>query len=269
MPLSATENGLANLPTRIKSALWRAAELPCMPYPTIPTGYPALDAALPGGGWPTRSLTELLSPQAAVLEWRLLGPAWKHLARPRRPLVLIAPPQCPHLPGLQHAGVTTDQLIWVQAHSPAERLWATEQVIQSNDFSAVITWLPQARPEQLRRLQVCAQGAEGVVFAWRPAVAQWTPSAAPLRALVTAGTDWDLQVKLFKRQGPPHEGVLSLPGVPSPLAALLTPRLAHPHTLTTGVVLPRSAPSLPEPSHAMDRPVPSPRPDHTHLRLTH
>ncbi len=237
------------LPTRVKAALWRATELPSSPYPTVPTGHAALDAALPGGGWPTHALTEILSPQAGVLEWRLLGPAWRQLATRKRPLVLIAPPQCPHLPGLQHAGVTADQLIWIQAHSAAERLWAAEQVIRSNDFGAVMAWLPQARPEQLRRLQLCAQGADGLVLAWRPAVAQWTPSAAPLRALVTAGTDWNLDVHLFKRQGPAHDGVLHLPCVPGPLAALMVPRLAHPSRFFLTDPAPETRP------HVVDSPV--------------
>ncbi|MES2886844.1 MAG: translesion DNA synthesis-associated protein ImuA [Pseudomonadota bacterium] len=250
---------MQTLPPRVKAALWRATELPCNGHPTVPTGHAALDAALPGGGWPTHSLTEILSPQAAVLEWRLLGPAWRRLASRRRPLVWIAPPQCPHLPGLQHAGVTADQLIWVQAQTAAERLWAAEQVIKSNDFGALMVWLPQARAEQLRRLQLCAQAVEGLVFAWRPAVAQWTPSAAPLRALVTAGADWDLQVHLFKRQGPAHEVPLSLPCVPGPLSTLMTPRLAHPSALFTAASSSSSSSSSstlsPETSHVVDRPV--------------
>lgn len=34
----------------------------------------ALDAELPGAGWPWHSLTELLQPQPTVAEWRLLAP---------------------------------------------------------------------------------------------------------------------------------------------------------------------------------------------------
>jgi protein ImuA len=41
----------------------------------VSSGFTLLDSQLPGGGWPTHSLTELLMPQAALCEWRLLGPA--------------------------------------------------------------------------------------------------------------------------------------------------------------------------------------------------
>ena len=40
-----------------------------------PTGHAALDAALPGGGWPPRALTELLLPADGVGEISLLFPA--------------------------------------------------------------------------------------------------------------------------------------------------------------------------------------------------
>ena len=235
------------LPPRIKAALWRATDLPCANHPMVPTGHAALDAELPGGGWPCQSLTEILSPQAGVLEWRLLGPAWRQLAAHHKPLVLISPPHNPHLPGLQHAGVMPQQLIWVQAHSSAERLWATEQVIKSNDFAAVMVWLPQARPEQMRRLQVCAQAADGLVFAWRPAVAQCSPSAAPLRAMVCASNGWDLHVQLFKRQGPVHEEALRLHCVPIQLSSILTPKLDPSNRWFSS--------SLSEAPHALDRTV--------------
>ena len=235
------------LPPRVRAALWRATELPCANHTVVSSGYPALDVALPGGGWPRQSLTEILSPQAGVLEWRLLGPTWRQLAAQKKPLVLIAPPHNPHMPGLQHTGITAQQLIWVQAKSMAERLWATEQVIKSNDFAVVMAWLPQAKPEQMRRLQLCAQAADGLVFAWRLAVAQCSPSAAPLRALVTVGSDWSLKVNIFKRQGTPHEEPVHLPCVPMQLASLMTPRLAHPSNLLSS--------SLQEANHVVDRSV--------------
>ena len=39
----------------------------------LPSGFDALDAHLPGGGWPRRALTELLLPQPGVGEIRLLA----------------------------------------------------------------------------------------------------------------------------------------------------------------------------------------------------
>jgi protein ImuA len=92
----------------------------------------------------------------------------------------------------------------------------------------VVAWLPQARPEQLRRLQVCAQASAGLVFVCRPQAAQHEASAAPLRVHATFGLDWELQLRILKRRGPAFDGTLHLPSVPPGLASLLTPRLRRP-----------------------------------------
>ncbi len=62
-------------PERIHPALWRADGLGRAPTAGWPTGFAALDAELPGGGWPVGALTELLLPHPGVGEWRLLAPA--------------------------------------------------------------------------------------------------------------------------------------------------------------------------------------------------
>ena len=56
-------------------AVWRADELARNVGATRPTGHAALDAVLPGGGWPVGALVEVLQPQAGQGEWRLLAPA--------------------------------------------------------------------------------------------------------------------------------------------------------------------------------------------------
>jgi cell division inhibitor SulA len=132
------------------------------------SGHAALDAELPGGGWPCGALTELLQPQPALLEWRLLGPVARALAAEGRPIVLVGPPQVPHLPGLAQCGLPASALVWVQAQTTAERLWCTEQLLRAQAAALVLAWLPQARPEQIRRLQVNALGSEALVFACRP-----------------------------------------------------------------------------------------------------
>ena len=102
----------------------------------------------------------------------------------------------------------------------------------------LVSWLPQARPEQIRRLQVCAQACEGPVFLFRPAAAQHEASAAPLRVFATFGLDWALQVHVLKRRGPAHEGVVTLPSVPGGLEAVLTPRLLRPSQLVAARTMP-------------------------------
>lgn len=213
------------------SLLWRANEFGSSIGPTVSTGFAGLDAELPGGGWPCGVLTELLSPQATVLEWRLLGSALRVLNAQQRTVVVIGPPKHPHLPGLRHEGIDEAHLIWIQASTPAERLWASEQLIKANACGAVIAWLPQARPEQIRRLQVCAQASDGLNFLVRPETARFEASASPLRVHATYGLDWQLRVQLLKRKGPAHDEVLTLPSVPGGLERVLTPRLRWPSRL--------------------------------------
>ncbi|CAN7593945.1 translesion DNA synthesis-associated protein ImuA [Variovorax paradoxus] len=219
------------LPHAVESAVWRGDALGTPVTSTVRTGFERLDAELPGGGWPCQSLTEVLQVQPSVLEWRLLAPAMRTLVAQGRQIVVIGPPKAPHLPGLHHLGLDERHLVWIAADKPVERLWATEQLIKANAAGMLVSWLPQARQEQIRRLQVCAQGCDGPVILCRPAAAEHEASAAPLRLQARFGVDWELRIHLLKRKGPPHEGELTLPSVPGGLEAILTPRLRHPSRL--------------------------------------
>lgn len=220
---SAPTSPAAPWPRRVADALWRGHEIGAPVSRVLTSGWDLLDRELPGGGWPCRSLTEVLQTRPGAHEWRLLAPSLSQLAG--RCLALVGPPWTPHGPGLQQLGLPARQLIWVQADSEAERLWASEQLIRANACGALLAWLPQARPDALRRLQVSAQGNDGLVLLFRPQAAQGQASPAPLRLLVRHGNDWALRVRVFKRKGPPHEGELHLPSVPAGLDAVLTPRM--------------------------------------------
>ena len=134
------------LARHVAAALWRGSELGGTTGRTVATGFSALDRQLPGGGWPTHSLTELLMPQAALCEWRLLGPALPAVMAGGGRIYLIAPPKQPHAGGLAQLGLSADQVLWIQAATPVDRLWATEQIVKSDPAGAVLSWLPQARP---------------------------------------------------------------------------------------------------------------------------
>ncbi len=202
--------------------MWRGRDLGCGPSDVLPSGFAMLDAELPGGGWPTRNVIEVLQAAHQQAEWRLLSPVLARLMQRGAPLFLVAPPHVPGLQGLHAEGVPARQVIWVQAHTHAERLWATEQALKAGGLSAVLAWLPQARPEQLRRLQACAGRHPGLCVVFRPMVAQAEASAAPLRLRLELGP-WPspLQVQLLKRRGPLHEQPLALARWPAGLKPLL------------------------------------------------
>ena len=219
------------LPPEVEQALWRGCDFGSPVGAVVPSGFDALDAELPGAGWPCQALSEVLSPQQSVLEWRLIGPTLRDVVRRGGNVVVVGPPKTPHLPGLRHTGIDEQHLVWVQADGPAERLWCTEQLVKSGSCGALVAWLPQARPEQIRRLQVCAQACDGPTFLFRPAAAQHESSAAPLRVLATFALDWEVHVRVIKRRGPAHDGLVRLRSVPGGLDSVLTPRLLVPSLL--------------------------------------
>ena len=239
------------LPAAVAAALWRADQLGSTVAATLSSGFEALDAALPGGGWPGHGVTEILSAQSGTLEWRLLGPLLRQVCATGRSVVLVGPPRPPHPPGLRLDGIAEQQLVWVMAETPAERLWSTEQLVKANACGALIAWLPQVRAEQVRRLQVLAAGCAGPVFLCRPATAARESSAAPLRLLARVGADWELLVDVFKRKGPPLETTLHLLSVPGGLQAILTPRLQKPSTLLPLEPAPHPIPHPSEAGHAL------------------
>ena len=242
--------------------LWRATELGRADARTCASGFALLDAQLPGGGWPTRGLTELLLPQPGCLEWRLLAPALalrvhgpahdpahNHLHDPahegvrpgaRRRLLLIAPPHAPHPRGLAAWGLAAAHCLWINVDATLDRLWALEQALKADadDTAAVLAWLPQVRPEQLRRLQTLAARCRAPVFVLRPTAS--TPlqqaSAAPLRLRVQVqGSDWtQLRIDILKRRGPALEAPLLLHAVAPSLQAVIAhmpgPAAVVPHT---------------------------------------
>ena len=123
-------------------------------------------------------------------------------------------------------------MVWVQADTAAERLWSAEQLIKAQACGALLVWLPQARPEQIRRLQVLAAGFEAPVFVCRPARALGESSAAPLRVQAAVGPDWALHIHIAKRKGPPLDETLHLSAVPGGLSHLLPARLRQPSRRT-------------------------------------
>ena len=244
------------LPPAVANAVWRGDHLLRTQQVCAPSGWAALDAELPGHGWPSHSLIEVLQAQAGQLEWRLAATALQQQSLQRQAIVALGAPLPPHASGLAQQGIAPEQLVWVQGGSPQDQLWALEQLLRANAAGALLAWLPQALPEQIRRLQISAQQFAGLVFLFRPEPCRHQASAAPLRLLARASSPWALQLQILKRRGPVHVGWLDLPAVPHCLQAALTPRMQPeaPHS-------PQHMSPLPAQPHdtALGRPV-APRP---------
>jgi protein ImuA len=234
------------LAASLPHALWRGDSLGSHAASVVSTGFPRLNSELPGGGWPPSVLTELLWTQQGGGEFRLLAPVLTELSRAGKTIILLAPPHLVFAPALAQLGIDIRQVLLVQSEKPADRLWAVEQVLKSAHFGALLCWLPQARPEHLRRLQLAANGSEGLTFVFRPAAAQAESSPAPLRLLCQAGPSGQISVQVIKRRGPVSSAPVILP-------ALLPPVIARALSVVRKARIPAFSPV--ESSHVMDRPV--------------
>lgn len=144
------------------------------------TGHAALDALLPQGGWPRRSLCELLVAADGVGEVALLAPLLARMTGAGRLVVLVAPPCVAYAPAWQALGVDLRWLVVVQAQG-RQALWAFEQCLRSASCAVVVGWPRDADARALRRLQVAADTGECIGFAVRDRRHAVNPSPAPLR----------------------------------------------------------------------------------------
>ena len=203
--------------------VWRGRELAQAQERTVATGHAALDAQLPGGGWPLGSLVEVLQQEQQQHVWQLVGPALAQAMQVRgEPAVLVDAPYQPFGPSLRALGIVPERLLCVQADQPSARLWAAEQSLRCAEVCAVLAWLPQARSEDLRRLHLCAQASEKLLVVFRPVRARHEASPARLRLLVQGAEA--LEVQILKRRGPPLLQPLALAAQPARLSALLAAR---------------------------------------------
>lgn len=228
--------------------IWRG-QPQAQPPSHQPTGFAALDALLPSGGWPEAALSELLLPLDGIGELRLLWPTLARLSNEgsalragaaqaatapasssraaspstistrSRMIVLIAPPYLPLASAWAQAGVRLKNVQIVQAE-PREVLWTTEQCLRSAACAAVLCWPQRADDRALRRLQMAAETGQALAFAMRPVVTAANPSPAALRIAIDARP---AQLRVLKCRGgnPPARPIPWPAQLPSP--ALATP----------------------------------------------
>jgi len=228
-------------PENLHPALWHAHQLGRSSECTVPSGFVALDAQLPGGGWPRRALTELLLPHPGVGEMRLLSPSLAATLHEWRLVMLFDPPACLSGWTLAQWGIDPEQLLVVYTRRPVQsarpaglhgadshvqgggdEFWALEQSLKSGHVGALLAWLPlRLRPERLRRLQLAAHAHDGPAFMLREWSARERPSPAPLRLALRCVAADRLAVHVLKRRGPQmlHPVTLALPAVLPPSAA--------------------------------------------------
>ena len=188
------------------ACLWRGAEC-ARAVPALPSGFAALDACLPGGGWPKAALTELFLQAEGIGEFTLLMPACARLTQAGRWVVFIAPPHIPYAPALADAGLDLGRLLLIKAEAPADQLWALEPALRSKQCGAALAWPKQLDSRSLRRLQLACEEGEASGFLFMPPAAMVNSSTAALRLRLAADPAGSLQIHILKRRG----GVLEHP----------------------------------------------------------
>jgi protein ImuA len=220
-------------PETLHPALWLGHQLGRSAATAIASGFTALDAQLPGGGWPRRVLSELLLPHPGVGEIRLLAPPLVAAQRAGRLVMIFDPPADLSAWALARLGFDVDQLLIVNTRARvipgSDSLWALEQALKSGHVGAVLAWLPpRLRAERLRRLQLAAHSHDGVAFVLRELAAAARPTASPLRLALQAGGADRLRVSILKRRGPPLEMPLQI-ALPSVLSDAARRRSQNAH----------------------------------------
>ena len=182
-------------------SVWRGGALASGYGPTVPTGFATLDRELPGGGWPTGALTEILGQREGVGELQLVLPTLAALSASGRRIVWLAPPHLPYAPALAKAGIDLEHLSVVRAPGRRDGLWAAEQVLRGGGCHALLAWFRDIRYAELRRLAVAAETGHGAFVAlFRPEQAAHEASPACLRIAFEPAPE-GLSIRILKRRG--------------------------------------------------------------------
>ncbi|MGN8157329.1 translesion DNA synthesis-associated protein ImuA [Salinisphaera sp. RV14] len=231
---------------------------------TWSSGWPWLDALLPGGGYPLAAVTEFLVESAGRGELSLLLAALKPRleAWPDSRLVFVEPPHRLNAPALDGAGIDRARVPVIRCRDTAERVWSIEQLAAAGGFVAFVLWDDNLDTPALRRLQLASEKAGGPVFVYRDLACARHRSPAALR-LAIQSRNGRQKIEVLKCRGPaggtadglkaardrgwaPVQGAI----VPAeaanresaPMAGTGTPRTASPGSAGPGATMNPNAP---------------------------
>lgn len=170
------------------------------PRSITPTGVSALDAVLPGGGWRTASIVELMPTDVGIGELRLLMPALALITRERH-IAFVAPPYVPFAPALEQHGINIARVLMIRALAAKDILWCVEQTLRCRSFGAVLVWPIAISDRDIRRLQLAAESGDSIGFVYRPPEAARESSPAAVRIRLEANTAGALELHVLKCRG--------------------------------------------------------------------
>jgi len=202
--MKATVAELTKLP-----GVWRGGELDKACHAVVSTGHAALDRELPGGGWPTGTLSEVLHEGVGIGEIGFLSGAIARASEGGRMIAWVNPPHLPYAPALAQLGMALDRCMVVRPGNKEDALWATEQALRSGACGAVLVWLAQDEYAWLRRFQMAAEAGRSMAVYFRSMAAERLSTPAHLRVVLERAAD-GLRIRIPKRRGPPLLSPISL-----------------------------------------------------------
>lgn len=172
------------------------------PPPRIePSGSANLDAVLPGGGWQSGTVVELMPMSDGIGELRLLMPALAKITQSERHVAMIAPPYIPFAPALLRHGLRLEHFWIIRAQSAADILWSAEQTLRCKSFGAVLAWPSAIRDREVRRLQLAAEAGSSIGFVYRSPNAARESSPAAVRLRLQTDVVGQLSIDIVKCRG--------------------------------------------------------------------
>ena len=181
-------------------ALWRGSDR-YNDAVAIPTGFAALDSVLPSRGWSLGGVTEFMVERPGIGEISLLLHALKRITRDDGQwAAFINPPYLPYAPALANAGVRLDRLLIIDGKSDTDALWAAEQILRTQLFTAVAVWVDKSSAQKQRRLQLAAETGRSWAAVYRPAHALKEHSPVSVRMALSPARG-GLNLELIKARG--------------------------------------------------------------------
>lgn len=181
--------------------VWRIGKQPLsVNRENFPTGFKELDEVLPGGGWPSGCLTEILSRRTGAGELTLVLPALARFTARNRWVSWIGPPHIPYAPALAAAGIRLSRMLVIRPQRTSDLLWSAEQALRHGNRSAALIWLETCNERALRRLQLAAAEGNSWGVLFRPRRHAVAHSPAALRMAVDYSSE-TLVVDMLKCRG--------------------------------------------------------------------
>lgn len=180
-----------------RQQIWKGSEHFSQSY--LDTGFAALNAALPGNGWPKHGLIEVFVPHWGVGELRLFMPLLQKSTRH----AWVNPPHIVYAPAMAQHGIDLDQCFIIEPERTDKAVfWTAEKVLNSGSCQLTLIWpATYGDPLMLRRLQLAATEGQSLGILFRQTRHEPRGSTPAVLRCMLNPTDSGINLTLLKARG--------------------------------------------------------------------